>query len=1616
MLCASVGGPFTMATAYALSRAIDARPALQTVVVECLFEATECWEELLTHVCRLRQLRTVRLNSTGLEQWVPQAAGAVLELISNNPQLRDLHLGAGSLKAALTRPGLHSSLQVPDELWTPPTSPTAAAAAAAIAATPSPPDSSPIPAPVLARLVAHYSAQRDQPRKEYRAKVVFVGFHAAGKTSLLRALRREVLDKHDPTAGIEIDDWVLPLQDGRLVRLSTWDFAGQESYYYTHSLFLSRNCVFVLAWDPRPSELKNQQERNGVHYWLRSIAAIDPQATVLVVATRLDVQAAATSALLSDKAERKLDEEFGQPVGRMSLHHARVGSNKEYFRHKPTHNAAQSELVARLDGLRTTLAAVCASLGEYEATREQLAFATAVDNQRPWLNHLVPTEVVKGIATRCGVPDAKLDDAVNKLVSWGSLLRYSEASANLLAGQSASLTDLCVLEPHWLSEVARRLVGFPKDKGRWDGTLSRRELEELWPENLVPRSEFLDVLYLMHRFELSFGLYEQNELVPALLHNATPSEKEELNAAADRQLQDILTAEQGQSVSPPGNTARTGSAGSVASGSESGSNKRKRAAPRPLLQRRIKFQLSFTPATLMGRIIFTTHKFTVRHSALLHSCWADHVVLWRDAQVATISLSVPKDDDADSADDRKQQPHRQPDTAYVQRAMRSKHSGEVVIEARGDAPDGLCGLLADMVLKVIRRYDLAHVQQLAGCTRHKRPQPLSAPGPAQAVSDPGDCPGWVPISLPDGGVAQYLTCSEGHRVPVDDFIRWVGVSFIGGVEAAVAEAAAELSDLSLPRASSARARQLHLLHRGACSKDPGPRVSPSEVEQMQRSALNYLQLLLPIKRSPRPPASSLLLLRPSGTQTAQRRGRDVWPPNVLNASTGRYQLFLLCEQPGAMHVQQQPGDPSGSPSHSSSGGGGGGSQQLPQPTYIVNWGREHWQRFGPLLYFVAEVVRLTLRALPPNSPATRQLPVSAEELAALQSELRRLCEQQIDSMEAERAAVQALGEWWRSSTPAELQAGKGLNSLHYTELPSGERCWLCADHNQQARSAQVLRDFKIVDSKRARTGSSIGPSAALPGSAPSSMDLSAATPSFRSSASDPFAASLDVEMATAAAHTADADASLEPDSSVTEYAELYERRDELLTLDGRIMGFKFNDEYSTSEFTVHLLRPSHMGSSDAADDAGTETETGMEIDATADAPSELLEEEEPSLPVRQHRLREPERRMEEEVKQAIRRRFPAVVDKPGLAFRWHDSHVSMLSLGCCDGRGGHQHGGVVSFFLEVRGELWPINSFHVSVHFTPEQEEVHCASQPNDLKLLNMKIHAGFYRHQPPSHVTAMYAQVMDAKMHYHMFEDRHDDIVTWAPCANTVQYGEHSLSWEVDHGWFGGHEYTLVWRVPAAGGRAEQLESRRKTEFVDIAVGQPKPVGSVAALHTIFEGVLVQDDAHPELPSLHQRVVDFKSSAKPRFVWLLSAGARRKCHNLDTGFDGLSLFNGAVSGYIYTNALRTVDLVKEGDCGSLVFGYVHPDPAPGGVGEVVPLGIHFGGEGTGETAFVAPIEPMLDRALDHICTTSGINHQHVPFKILHSTDATTRQAPARLRPVMVQPPAVPVVPPVPLA
>jgi internalin A len=128
-------------------------------------------------------------------------------------------------------------------------------------------------------------------------KLMVLGNGRSGKTQLCRMLAEEDFQTQwDSTHGIRVANARLGTGErDDPIRLSLWDFGGQDLYHGTHALFLRTRAIFVIVWSEDTDNAK-EYEHQGItfrnhplSYWAEYVRRSGGEdSTVLIVQTKCD--------------------------------------------------------------------------------------------------------------------------------------------------------------------------------------------------------------------------------------------------------------------------------------------------------------------------------------------------------------------------------------------------------------------------------------------------------------------------------------------------------------------------------------------------------------------------------------------------------------------------------------------------------------------------------------------------------------------------------------------------------------------------------------------------------------------------------------------------------------------------------------------------------------------------------------------------------------------------------------------------------------------------------------------------------------------------------------------------------------------------------------------------------------------------------------------------------------------------------------------------------------------------------------------------------------------------------------------------------------------------------
>jgi GTPase SAR1 family protein len=136
----------------------------------------------------------------------------------------------------------------------------------------------------------------------HELRLMLVGDGEVGKTCLKHAFSAEGnkarwIDKKQRTVGVDFSELLFVSQDSHAIKCQVCDCAGQEIYYFSHTMHFTRRCMYVLVWTAyKFDESRAVQELTldsivaPLKLWLQLLAANVPEAKVLLVGTHCQVE------------------------------------------------------------------------------------------------------------------------------------------------------------------------------------------------------------------------------------------------------------------------------------------------------------------------------------------------------------------------------------------------------------------------------------------------------------------------------------------------------------------------------------------------------------------------------------------------------------------------------------------------------------------------------------------------------------------------------------------------------------------------------------------------------------------------------------------------------------------------------------------------------------------------------------------------------------------------------------------------------------------------------------------------------------------------------------------------------------------------------------------------------------------------------------------------------------------------------------------------------------------------------------------------------------------------------------------------------------------------------
>ncbi|MCP4582288.1 MAG: GTPase [candidate division Zixibacteria bacterium] len=313
--------------------------------------------------------------------------------------------------------------------------------------------------------------------KQYRAKLIFVGEGAVGKTCTKCSLQGEVFNENQETThgiDIKVDDLEIdhPTEKNVNMILNTWDFGGQRLYRATQQLFFTRRSLYVVCWNARKDPVQCELD-----FWLKTIKSLAPDSPVILLATHIDERA-------PDINYHKFQKKYPQLIANCAV------SNK-----KGTGIEELLEVIQKA-------AAGLPQMGEAWPT----SWLKAKEEIGKLEGHHIKRQDYIKICE-----DSKVDeDSIWTLASWlhdlGNILFYYDSSG---------LEDMVILEPEWITKAISKVLEDKFTRDKKQGILENNRLPAIWKgydRNLYPA-----FLRLMEKFDLSYRIHGKDSSVVAEL-------------------------------------------------------------------------------------------------------------------------------------------------------------------------------------------------------------------------------------------------------------------------------------------------------------------------------------------------------------------------------------------------------------------------------------------------------------------------------------------------------------------------------------------------------------------------------------------------------------------------------------------------------------------------------------------------------------------------------------------------------------------------------------------------------------------------------------------------------------------------------------------------------------------------------------------------------------------------------------------------------------------------------------------------------------------------------------------------------------------------------------------
>lgn len=330
------------------------------------------------------------------------------------------------------------------------------------------------------------------PVDEFR--VVILGEARVGRSQILGRLMndggmpREEIDW--ATQGIVIKNRSYPL-DQRQIRVNFWDMGDQKTLMTAHRLFLTSRTFYVVVVGNRTPSLENR-----IKGWLGHIRSVAPGAPVMVVVNELDQDRR------TEVNEVSLQDFCPELTRIVSLPVRTVG--REDFNREVT--------LAMLEEMRRNASLAQTWPDSWIQVRERLEHVT---------DPYITGRVLRTMCWECGVQEDPRT----------LMQRFNEVGAGVSVPERESLDPQVIFQPAWITNALGAVFSIPPGSGR-NGQIPLKVIRECLrnagalsiPDTADDDDVVRELLNVMRKAELSFGVGGDMEFIPALCRQGKPEE------------------------------------------------------------------------------------------------------------------------------------------------------------------------------------------------------------------------------------------------------------------------------------------------------------------------------------------------------------------------------------------------------------------------------------------------------------------------------------------------------------------------------------------------------------------------------------------------------------------------------------------------------------------------------------------------------------------------------------------------------------------------------------------------------------------------------------------------------------------------------------------------------------------------------------------------------------------------------------------------------------------------------------------------------------------------------------------------------------------------------------